>query len=160
MRLLICLIAFFATSGFYDITLHAPDGAKIPMSGFKGKKVLIVNIASASRWAGQLGHLEELQRRCDPSLVIIGIPSNSFTHEPLDNKGINDWIFQQHVNFLITEKTVVSGASQSALYHWLEYPVLGDYQKYLVDEKGKLIGFFSSDTDPLSPAIINTIKGE
>jgi len=159
MQLLFYLLLYTAGGGFYDLTLRTPDGNTLHLSDYKGKKVLIVNLASASRWASQLDHLEELQRRYDSNLVVIGIPSNSFGNEPLDNTGISQWNSDQHVNFPVAEKSVVSGATQIALYQWLQYPVIGDYQKYLVDEQGTLIGFFSSDTDPLNYVVTNAVIG-
>jgi glutathione peroxidase len=160
MRLLIYLLLYAVSGGIYDLTLHTPAGETLNLSQFKGKKILIVNIASSSRWTNQLEHLEELQRRFDSSLVIIGVPSNSFSNEPLENEAISQWIADKRINFPVTEKSVVSGASQIGLYQWLQYPVMGDYQKYLVSEQGTLIGYFSSDTDPLNYVITNAISGK
>lgn len=159
MRLLFYCLLIAAGAGFYDLSLRTPAGKILHLADFKGKKVLVVNLASASRMAGQLEHLEELQRRFASRVVIIGIPSNSFLNEPLDNAGIGQWISDEHINFPVAEKSVVSGATKIPLYQWLHTDVIGDYQKYLVDEQGRMIGYFSPETDPLNDVVTNAITG-
>ena len=155
-------------AGFYDYTLPSPDGSSLPLSRYKGKKVMIINIASASRYSFQLDSLETLYEKYHDNLTIIAVPSNSFLHEPLDDAGIQQLIATHHISFPVTARSVVTGATRLPLYEWLakkdlnsivDYAVLGDFQKVLISPEGKIVGMFSGATNPMDIYVQEAVAG-
>jgi len=167
MNLLAYILHLTLLTGIYTYSIPASGGGTIDIANYKGKKILIVNIASNSKYAPQLSLLEELYQKHKDSLVIIAVPSNSFTKEPLSDQQIKERLLNQyHVSYLIAAKSSVSGALQLPLYKWLTLaekngvvnnPVTGDFQKFLINGKGSLVGIFSPDTDPLATELQNAI---
>jgi glutathione peroxidase len=169
MKLWFYIIRLLLFTGIYELTVPTLSGGTINLNDYRGKKILIVNIATSSPYASQLTGLEALYQRHKDSLVIIAVPSNSFGKEPLGNQAIKEELTNKyHVHYLVTAKSVVSGATQLPLYKWLtsaaengvvDNPVNADFQKFLINNKGTLVGIFSSNTDPLAEelqkAIIN-----
>ncbi len=161
-------IPFAFTSSIYDFTVNAIDGSAIHMSDFRGRRMLIVNVATKSRYSGQLKDLAQLQTLYKDSLVIIVFPSNSFGNETGTNSQISDSVGKQaSVNFTIAGKVEVSGSNIHPLYAWLtdeskngtmENPVKGDFQKFLVNAQGTLVGVFAPSVGPLSDEMQNAIK--
>jgi len=154
---------------FYDISLNTLIGTKaIKMSDFKGKKVLIVNVASKCGYTGQYKDLEELSKKYADKLVVIGCPCNQFMgQEPGSAEEIAQFCSSTYnVSFPLTEKIEVLGDNQHPLYKWLthkeqnekgDYTVTWNFNKFLVDENGKLIAYFGSKTNPMSDAIISLL---
>jgi glutathione peroxidase len=161
----ICLL-FFVTD-FYDLPYATIDGAQTSMASLRGKKILIVNIATSSSLVRQLESLEKLQKQFADKLTIVAMPSNSFNHEPKSNREIELFCRNTyHISFLLAEKASVKGEGLSPVYTWLadknkngvmSGEVIGDFQKYLIDEKGKLVGAFAPTIDPLDVSIQNAI---
>lgn len=164
MKLLVLISCFFLFPGIYDLELSMSNGETIKMSDFKGKMVLVVNTASGSRLVSQLSGLESLYQKYKDRLVIIACPSNSFGHEPLNDKEIAKLMQENYnVHFLLAAKTDVAGSSRSAIYKWLgeirqngveENTVAGDFHKYLINKDGKLVGFFAGQVLP-DDALLN-----
>lgn len=147
---------------FYDIPVKAIDGTEINLADFKGKKILVVNIATGSEYANQIQKLETLYQANSENLVIIACPSNGFGNEPLTNQEIETSLIQENaIHYLITEKMNVSPSEHiSPLFSWLTIsnengemsnPVNKDFMKFLIDEEGNLIGVMDSNVDPLDP---------
>ncbi|WP_315821514.1 hypothetical protein [Paraflavitalea speifideaquila] len=152
----------------YQYSLTGINGDTIRLSDYKGKHILIVNIATRSRYTGQLEKLEQLYQKHKNALVVIAIPSNDFGHLPIADAALGDSIRSIHpVSFLLAAKTTVSGTGMHPLYQWLtrssangamDSPVQADFYKYLVNKEGRLVGVFSNVIDPLNTDLENAIN--
>jgi glutathione peroxidase len=148
----------------YDFKIKALDGSTIDFASFKGKKILIVNTASKCGFTPQYKELETLYQQHKETLVIIGFPANNFLfQEPKGNTEIAAFCQRNYgVSFPMSEKISVKGKNIAAIYYWLTHKkyngfkdsnVKWNFQKYLLDEQGKLIAVFSPKTSPLSNTI-------
>lgn len=148
----------------YDITINSLSGQPISLHEFEGKKILFVNVASECGFTKQYKDLQALSDQFQDSLVVIGSPCNQFgRQEPGDASQIQNFCeLNFGVKFLLTEKIDVKGSKQHPLYKWLTTKNLNNkksssvkwnFQKYLVDEKGRLIDYYFSITNPLSSKI-------
>jgi|ERR1019366_5004168 glutathione peroxidase len=151
---------------FYDFQLQSIEGKNINFDIYKGKKVLVVNIASQCGFTPQYQEIEELYQKHKDKLVILGFPSNDFGRQ---ERGSNEEIatFCKR-NFSLTfqlfqKSSVVKGAEQNPLYQWLSDKNKNGWNsktpnwnfcKYLINEKGELINFFSPSVNPLSEEVI------
>lgn len=150
----------------YDFKVLDIDGGTIDFASFGGKKILLVNIATDSPQVPQLVGLEQLQQQYRDSLVVIGVPSNSFGKEPKDNAQLRLLLRDAYkLTFPITEKMEVNGDNRSALYQWLatsspriQTEAKGDFHKYLINRKGELMGYFIPGVDPLSENLKKAIE--
>lgn len=171
MQILFSVFSFIVTQliSFYSISVNDIEGNQVNFSSFQGKKVLIVNTASASSDAAQYQELQQLYQRHNDSLVIIVFPSNDFGNEPMNNPdSIKNLIRDNYgATYFIGEKSIVSGQQKSYLYNWLALENLNgmmngvvnhDYFKFLINEEGKLIGVFSSTVNPLDEKIESAIN--
>lgn len=152
---------------FHSLSFKNVDGNTISMSSFSGKKVLIVNIATGSDKVSQLAGIQQLQQQYADSLVVIVFPSNSFGHESRSNAQIKQFC-QSNYNstFIIAAKKPVLGSGINDVFNWLanktnngdmNAPVGGDFQKFLIDKNGVLIGVFSPKVNPADSEIAETI---
>jgi len=152
----------------YDIPLTDISGAPLDLSQFKGKKILFVNVASKCGFTSQYDGLQELYKTYKDKLVVIGLPCNQFGgQEPGTAKEIVTFCKANYgVDFPLSSKIEVKGASQHPLYKWLtsktqngvmDSKVRWNFQKYLVDENGQLIDYFYSTTKPMSSKIIKLL---
>ena len=155
-------------NSIYKISIKSIGGEEINFSDFKGKKILIVNVASECGFTNQYTGLQELHETYKDELVVIGVPCNQFGgQEPGDANQIQSFCEKNYgVEFLITEKIDVKGANQHPLYAWLTKKDLNgkksstvkwNFQKYLIDEEGNLIEYYYSITKPLSKKITSQI---
>ena len=154
----------------YDIKIDSLQGNPIDLSEFKGKKVLFVNVASKCGFTPQYKDLQKLYDEYQDRLMIIGVPCNQFgRQEPGTSNEIQEFCEVNYgVSFLITEKVDVKGNDQHPLYTWLtsksfngkkSSSVKWNFQKYLVDEEGKLIDYYFSMTKPTSKKITKHLNG-
>ncbi len=152
----------------YDIKIEGIDGGTIDLNQYRGKKILFVNVASKCGFTKQYEGLQELSEKYDDKLVVIGLPCNQFGgQEPGQNNEIKSFCkLNFGVDFPLTDKIDVKGDNQHALYQWLtkkenngkvNSSVKWNFQKYLVDENGRLIDFFYSTTTPMSTKITKLI---
>jgi glutathione peroxidase len=151
----------------YKFKVTSIDGKTINLSDFKGKKILIVNTASKCGYTPQYKELEELSKLYKDKLVVIGFPANNFNQqEPGTNEDILAFCEKNYgVTFLLAEKSSVKGADVNPLFDYLtkaENPdfkgeVKWNFEKFLIDENGKLIHRYRSDVTPLSKEIISKI---
>jgi glutathione peroxidase len=143
-------------------------GDTVELNSFKGKKVLIVNVASKCGYTPQYAGLQKLYDAHKDSLVIIGFPCNQFmSQEPGDATEIHGFCQKNYgVTFQMTEKVDVKGSEQNEVYQWLTQKSLNgfddskvkwNFQKYLLDEEGKLIAVFPSNVKPQSTEITNLL---
>jgi glutathione peroxidase len=156
------------TVSFYDFKMKSIEGNLIDFSTFKGKKVLLVNTASQCGFTYQYAELQELHLKY-PDLVILGFPANNFMgQEPGSNETIKAFCEKNYgVTFQMMEKISVKGDDMSPLYKWLSTKELNGWNdespswnfcKYLVDEQGKLLKYFSSRVKPMSKEMVELIN--
>jgi glutathione peroxidase len=146
----------------YDYSLVGLDGKDISLSTYKGKVLLIVNLASQSVYMRQVSALNELQKDyADKGLVVIGIPSGDFGAQELtDNTAIQHYYLDsQHVSFQIFSKAALRGKDSIPLAHFLIDPKDGtgggdihwNFTKFLVDRQGHPVLRCEADSDPADP---------
>ncbi len=152
----------------HDFTIKTLDGKTIPLSQFKGKKILIVNTASECGYTPQYEGLEKLYKDHKDKLVVIGFPSNEFGgQEPGSNAEIGAFCQKNYgVTFPMSEKVDVKGDDATPLYKFLadkkrngatdEHPTW-NFCKYLIDENGKVIHYFSMKVEPTNEQITKLI---
>ena len=156
-------------TSIYDIKINSLQGKPINLKDFERKHILFVNVASKCGFTPQYKGLEELHQNYKDKLVVIGVPCNQFgSQEPGSSEEIQEFCEVNYgVSFLITEKIDVKGQNQHPLYSWLtnkdfnskkSSSVKWNFQKYLVDNNGKLIDYYFSITKPTSSKITKHIK--
>lgn len=155
---------------FYDFSAIDIDGKEINMSQFKGKKVLIVNVASKCGNTPQYEGLERLyQKYGSEKFVVIGFPANNFMgQEPGSNKEIKEFCTAAyHVTFPMMGKISVKGEDKDPIYQWLtqkvengvmDAEVTWNFQKFMIDEKGQLVGMIKPDVEPECEEIIGWLE--
>ena len=153
----------------YDYTTNDLSGKPIKLSDYKGKVLLIVNIASKCGYTPQLGGLEELYEKYKAQgLEVIGFPSNNFWQEPLEKDSISQFCeINYGVRFRIMEKTKVRGDEQHPVFKFLSdksmngkvnRSPLWNFYKYLVGKDGKVIDVFSTITKPGDKGLVAQIE--
>ena len=152
----------------YDFPLKDIKGNDFNLSKFKGKKILLVNTASACGFTPQYAQLEELHQNLRDKLEVIGLPCNDFgAQEPGSEQQIEQFCdVNFKITFPLTSKVQILGDHPHPLYEFLMKKELNGYrdsevkwnfQKYLIDENGNLIKIFSPALDPLAEEILNLI---
>jgi len=161
--------SLFAASSIYEFTLPSIDGKPLPLANFKGKVVLVVNVASRCGFTPQYSALESTYEKYkDQGFVILGFPANNFgSQEPGTNQEIKTFCQTKYsVTFPMYAKVSVKGDDQTPLYAYLTTkanPALaGDikwnFTKFLVDRNGTVIQRFEPDVTPDSPEVIAAIE--
>jgi glutathione peroxidase len=166
---LISLLAGNDTS-LYSFKAKTVNGKDFDFSSLKGKKVLIVNTASECGNTPQYADLEKLYEKYKDRLVIIGFPANNFgAQEPGTNEQISEFCKTNYgITFPVMQKVSVKGEDISPLFQWLTTEnnpdftgdIKWNFEKFLLDENGKLIHRFRSKVTPFSPEIISAIEGK
>lgn len=152
----------------YSFTVDGLEGQKINMSDFKGKKILIVNTASKCGYTPQYKELETLYKEYGDKLVVIGFPANNFgSQEPGTNEEIGAFCEKNYgVTFPMAAKISVKGDDMAPIYQWLtqkskngvlDAEIAWNFNKFLLDENGKMIAYFPSKVTPLSEEIISKL---
>ncbi|HNX35303.1 MAG TPA: heme-binding protein [Kiritimatiellia bacterium] len=159
-----------ALPAFYTFPVETIDGIPTNLACYKGQVVLVVNVASKCGFTSQYAGLQKLYETCRKrGLVLLGFPSNDFLgQEPGTNDEIKQFCSLNYgVTFPIFGKIHVKGAEQHPLYAWLTdsnlHPEFGgaiswNFNKFLIDRKGKLIARFGSRTTPDAPKLIEAIE--
>ena len=145
---------------FYDFNATSITGKNVSMSEFKGKVVLVVNVASKCSFTPQYEGLEKLYEEYkENGLVILGFPCNQFhEQEPGTSKEIHNFCKVNYgVTFPLFEKIDVNGDNTHPLYKFLKKEATGflwsegikwNFTKFLIDRKGKVIARYGSVTKP------------
>ena len=151
----------------HEFTINTIDGESKNLSDFKGKKMLFVNTASQCGFTPQYMELQELHEKHGDELVIIGFPANNFGgQEPGSNDQIKTFCKKNYgVTFMLSEKVSVKGKNIDPIFKWLNAQdnqsfkgdIMWNFEKYLIDESGKLIKRYRSMTKPDSDKIISLI---
>ncbi len=165
--LLFNTLIMMSQQSVHEFTITTIDGQSKNLSDFKGKKMLIVNTASQCGFTSQYMELQEVHEKLGGELVIIGFPANNFGgQEPGSNDQIKSFCQKNYgVSFLLSEKVSVKGNNISPLFNWLNTQdnqsfkgdIMWNFEKYLIDESGKLIKRYRSMTKPGSDKIISLI---
>lgn len=157
-------------SSVLDFTMKNIDGKEVALSGYKGKVLLLVNVASKCGYTRQYKGLEELyQRYKDEGFAILGFPANNFmSQEPGTDAEIKNFCTSTYgVSFDMFSKISVKGEDQHPLYRYItsadtnpEFAgeIKWNFQKYLVDRNGKIIGKYLSRTEPLSEELVQAVE--
>lgn len=157
---------------FHHFTVKDIEGNDFKLSTLKGKKVLVVNVASRCGLTPQYEQLQTLYERYgDEQFVVIGFPANNFNNqEPGTNLEIKEFCTANYgVTFPMMDKISVAGDDQAPLYKWLtqkvengkiEQEVTWNFQKFLIDEEGHLIDVVMPQESPLSEQIVNWITND
>jgi glutathione peroxidase len=158
-------ILFAAAAGIHEFTMNSIDGKPTPLAEYKGKVVLIVNVASKCGYTPQYAGLEALYRKYkDQGFVLIGVPANNFgSQEPGTNEEIKTFCKRNYdVTFPMMAKVSVKGADEAPLYQYLTSTGGGDvkwnFTKFLVDRDGKVIARFEPAVTPDAPELTAAIE--
>jgi len=172
------LILFFAATvmlaanpaSIYDFTVNSIDGQPVSLKSYKGKVVLLVNVASKCGFTPQYAGLEALYEKYkDRGLVIIGVPANNFAQqEPGTNEEIKTFCSRKYnVTFPMMAKVSVLGDDKAPLYRYLTDksadPKFGgdikwNFTKFLFDRNGNLVARFEPPVTPDSAEIQSAVE--
>ena len=154
----------------YDLSFTMNNGQTIPLSTYKGKKILFVNTASDCGYTDQYEDLQKLYEENKESLVIIGFPANNFKEQ---EKGTDEEIAEfcklnYGVSFPLAKKSsVIPGADQHPVFQWLtdknkngwtSKKPSWNFSKYLVNENGVLVNYFDPSISPTGTVVKAAIK--
>ncbi len=152
-----------------DAKVKSIDGKEYDYNQLKGKKVLIVNTASECGYTPQYEDLQKLYDTYKDKLIVLGFPANNFGgQEPGSNEEIKQFCSTKfNVSFPMFEKISVLGDDMAPIYKWLTSKDLNgwndqqpkwNFNKYLLDEEGNLVKYFSSAVKPMSDEIVAELK--
>jgi len=154
----------------YDYSASSIDGTEVDLKKYKGKKIIIVNVASKCGFTPQYKELQEIYDEYKDTIEILGFPSNDFLwQEPGKNSDIKKFCSSNYgITFPLFEKIAVKKKrNQHPIYTWLSHKELNGWNnkapswnfcKYLIDENGKLVNYYSSSITPKSQEMLNFIN--
>jgi glutathione peroxidase len=154
----------------YDINIESLDGSPFELSGFEGREVLVVNVASKCGLTPQYTGLEDLQKRfADKGFSVLGVPCNQFGgQEPGSAEEIQTFCSTTYgVTFPMTEKVDVNGAKRHPLYRVLtEFPdsrgdtgdIQWNFEKFIISPAGEVVARFRPPVDPGSDEVVEAIE--
>jgi len=157
---------------FHDFKVKDIEGKAFDLASLKGKKIMVVNTASKCGLTPQYENLQKLYSKyVSKNFVIIGFPANNFlSQEPGSNSEIKQFCTSEYgVTFPMMEKISVKGDDMAPVYQWLtqksengvlDSEVKWNFQKYLIDENGKLVKMISPRDKPDSEEIMQWIEGK
>jgi glutathione peroxidase len=140
------------------------NGERDDLARYRGRVVLVVNTATECGFTPQFDGLEKLYRRYKgKGLVLLGFPANDFAgQEPRSNKDIATFCKNNYgVSFPMFAKTHVIGAHVNPLYSRLTAAKGApewNFNKYLLDRRGRVLAHFTQSTEPLDPALVGRIR--
>ena len=157
-----------SSNSFYSLSAVDIDGNLINFNKYKGKKLLIVNVASKCGYTHQYKDLQELHKKYNDKITILAFPSNNFGfQEPGSNDQIETFCEKNYgVEFQLFEKSNVRGKKINDVYKWLssidengwnDKSPRCNFFKYLVDVDGSLKAIYSSNTNPLDNEIMDFV---
>ena len=185
LMLAVILSATLTGSSIYDFKAPGLAGGTINFADFKGKKIMIVNTASMCGNTPQYKDLEALYEKYKNKLVVVGFPANNFgAQEPGTNDEIHQFCTKNFgVTFPMAEKVSVRGDDIDPLFKWLveqsnelakkvptdnsrdivwrkflQDPVIWNFTKFLIDEKGNLIAVFHNKVNPMSEEVLKYLN--
>jgi glutathione peroxidase len=178
MKIIITLLMMAFASGintnetaFYDFNVQNIDGEEVSLGDYKGKVILVVNVASKCGYTPQYEGLQSIYEKYDDQgFVILGFPANNFNgQEPGSDKEIKQFCTLEYgVEFPMFSKVSVKGEDQSELFEYLtsqsnpdfEGEIKWNFEKFLIDKNGALQRRFRSGVKPESEELTGAIKKE
>ena len=153
-------------SNAYDYEFNGIDGDLIKLSQYKGKIIVVVNVASRCGYTPQYEDLQTLWSEYkSKNLVVLGVPTNNFRQEPGNNKEIKDFCETNFgITFPMTEKTNVIGENSHPFFKWAREDFgIGaipkwNFHKIIIGKDGKVAETFSSITNPSSQKFKKVIE--
>ncbi|MEI6410856.1 MAG: glutathione peroxidase [Bacteroidota bacterium] len=156
------------TVSFFSFTVNGLDGKPVSLEQYKGKKIIVLNVASECGYTPQYADWEKYYEAHKDKVVVLGFPCNDFGgQEPGSAAQITTFCTKNYgVTFPMFEKVAVKGADTAPIYKWLTDPALNGWNsqapswnfcKYLIDEQGKLVNFFASGVKPESADFVKAI---
>jgi len=154
----------------YNLSVELNNGDSIPLSSYKGKKILVVNTASDCGYTDQYDALQKLYEENKEKLVIIGFPANDFKEQ---EKGNDEEIerfcrVNYGVTFPLAKKSSVKyGQDQNLVFQWLtdkhkngwtNKKPSWNFSKYLINEEGMLVNYFDPSISPTGKEVLDAIK--
>ncbi|HMF78765.1 MAG TPA: glutathione peroxidase [Bryobacteraceae bacterium] len=161
---------FLSAASVYDYELNSINYEKVRLRDFKGKVVMIVNVASFCGYTPQYADLENLYRQHkDKGFVIVGIPSNDFGQgEPGTDPEIKQFCRRKYdVTFPMMSKVSITGNNPVALYEFLtdkvQNPKTGgeirwNFTKFLIGKDGTILARFEPQVLPADPALVSAVE--
>jgi glutathione peroxidase len=155
------------TASLYDFTMDDIDGKPVSLAQYRGKVLLVVNTASFCGNTPQYADLQAMYEHYNEhGLEILAFPANNFgQQEPGTNQEIKSFCFTKYsLTFPLFSKISVKGADKHPLYRYLteQSPFPGEvewnFQKYLVDRSGNVVGRFHHRTKPLAPEVVQEVE--
>jgi len=163
-------MSFAANPSVYDFTLNSIDGPPTSFGSYKGKVLLVVNVASRCGYTPQYSALESVYEKYkDRGLVIVGVPANNFgAQEPGTNQEIKTFCTRKYnVQFPMMSKVSVKGGDTTPLYRYLTDSSLNpktggeikwNFTKFLFDRNGNILERFEPEVTPDSPQMVGAIE--
>lgn len=157
-------------TSIHDFKIKALNSdTEIDLSQYKGKKILVVNVASKCGYTPQYKDLQQLYSTYSDQLVVVGFPCDQFMGQELDTEAeiVEFCSSKFSVTFPLTTIINVKGKDQHPIYSWLtekdqngvgDYKISWNFNKFLLDENGKLIEYFPSSVNPLDDKIVNYLN--
>ena len=154
----------------YQFTMNDIDGKPVSLSEYKGKVVLIINVASKCGYTPQYEGMEKFyEENKDKGIVILAFPANNFlSQEPGTDAEIKEFCTEKYnVTFPVFSKISVKGKDQAALYKFLteneengvmDSSVKWNFQKYLIDREGRLVTYFSPGTKVTDQEVADALQ--
>lgn len=159
----VLLMITASNTTIYDFKMNSIDGEVIDFAKYKGKTLILVNVASKCGYTPQYADLEKLHENYGDKVVVLGFPANNFGgQEPGSNAEIADFCQKNYgVKFQMFEKISVKGDDAHALYKWLKEKTGSEpswnFCKYLVKPDGT-VKFFASKVNPLDKQILDELN--
>lgn len=157
-----------ALTSFFQFTLNSLDGKPVSMAQYKGKKIIVLNVASECGYTPQYADWEKFYEANKEHVAVLGFPCNDFGgQEPGSATDIATFCQKNYgVTFPMFEKVAVKGDAQAPVYKWLSDPGQNGWNKqlpnwnfckYVIDENGKLTHFFDSKVKPDDVAFLQAM---
>ena len=158
------------SKSLYDFEVRLNNGDRLKLETFKGKKILLVNVASDCGYTNQYDDLQKLFETNRDKLVVIGFPANDFKEQEKGNDEEIAAFCKKNfgISFpLATKSSVVKGEQQNEIFKWLSDKNMNgwndqqpawNFSKYLVNEQGILTNYFDPAVSPNSEEVKNAIN--
>ncbi len=158
-------LALKMTDTFFQIKVNSLSGEPVSLEQYKGKKIIILNVASKCGYTPQYADWEKFYSENKETVVVLGFPCNDFlSQEPGTAEDIATFCEKNYgVTFPLFEKIHVKGDEKSPVYQWLTDPAKNGWNsqepswnfcKYLINENGELTHFFASKVKPDTPEFV------
>jgi glutathione peroxidase len=153
-----------APASAYDFTLESLEGGPLPLSGFRGKALMVVNTASFCGFTPQYAGLQRLHDRFEArGFAVLGVPSNDFNQESRDAARIRDFCETVYgITFPMATLTTVRGPQAHPLFAWLAAraggPPRWNFHKFLVARDGATVRSFPTSVEPENATLLRAVE--